>query len=129
MDNLVDHLFVFEGDGKIKDFHSNYSEYLEEKQIKEKEELKEIKQSNPNPLQQKSKTEKERKFTYKEQKEFEALEIDLPKLEKEKQEITQALSNSNLSNEELVSFSNRFQEVINEIEEKEMRWLELSELK
>ena len=129
MDNLVDHLFVFEGDGKIKDFHSNYSEYLEEKQIKEKEELKEIKQSNPNPLQQKSKTEKERKFTYKEQKEFEALEIDLPKLEKEKQEITQALSNSNLSNEELVSFSNRFQEVISEIEEKEMRWLELSELK
>ena len=80
-------------------------------------------------MQQKSKTEKERKFTYKEQKEFEALEIDLPKLEKEKQEITQALSNSNLSNEELVSFSNRFQEVINEIEEKEMRWLELSELK
>lgn len=129
MDNLVDHLFVFEGDGKIKDFHSNYSEYLEEKQIKEKEELKEIKQSNSNPLQQKSKTEKERKFTYKEQKEFEALEIDLPKLEKEKQEITQALSNSNLSNEELVSFSNRFQEVISEIEEKEMRWLELSELK
>lgn len=129
MDNLVDHHFVFEGDGKINDYHSNYTDYLEEKQIKEREEQKEVKQLNPNPVLQKTKTERERKLTYKEQKEFEALEIELPKLEKEKQEITHALSSSNFSNEELVTFSNRFQELMNEIEEKEMRWLELSELK
>lgn len=127
MDNLVDHLFVFEGEGKIRDYHSNYSDYLEEKQIREKEEAKETKQSNPNPLPQKQRTEKERKLSFKEQKEFEELEILLPKLEKEKQEITHSLSNDNLSNDELISLSNRFQELMNEIEHKEMRWLELSE--
>ena len=127
MDNLVDHLFVFEGEGKIRDYHSNYSDYLEEKQIREKEEAKETKQSNPNPQPQKQRTEKERKLSFKEQKEFEELEILLPKLEKEKQEITHSLSNDNLSNDELISLSNRFQELMNEIEHKEMRWLELSE--
>lgn len=129
MDNLVDHLFVFEGNGKIKDYHSTYSDYLEDKQLREREEAKEIKNTNPNPLQQKPRTEKQRKLTYKEEKELEELEKELPKLEKEKQEITQKLSVSNLENEELLLLSNRFQEIIEELEEKEMRWLELSEIK
>ncbi len=129
MDNLVDHLFVFEGNGKIKDYHSTYSDYLEDKQLREREEAKENKNTNPNPLQQKPRTEKQRKLTYKEEKEFEELEKELPKLEKEKQEITQKLSVSNLENEELLLLSNRFQEIIEELEEKEMRWLELSEIK
>lgn len=129
MDNLVDHLFVFEGNGKIKDCHSTYSDYLEDKQLREREEAKEIKNTNPNPLQQKPRTEKQRKLTYKEEKELEELEKELPKLEKEKQEITQKLSATNLENEELLLLSNRFQEIIEELEEKEMRWLELSEIK
>ena len=125
MDNLVDHIFVFEGQGKIKDYHSNYSDYMETKLLKDKE--KKIKDSISTPATPKLKTEKVNKLTYKEQKEFDAIEIELPLLEKEKQEITKELSNLNLSNEELVSLSNRFQVIMDELEVKEMRWLELSD--
>ena len=134
MDNLVDHLFVFEGQGKIRDYHSNYSDYLETKneedklKAEEEKKLNEIEKSKPKkaePLVLKDET--QRKLSYKEKLEFESIENDLPILEKEKKDISNKLSSGELSSEELVSLSLRYQEVDSDIEEKEMRWIELSE--
>jgi ATP-binding cassette subfamily F protein uup len=128
MDNLVDHIFVFEGEGKIRDYHSNYSDYMEMKQQEEKQKLQKSKLLNSKPQEIKPKADKPRKLSFKEQKEFEAIEDILPKLEKEKQEITDKLCKGSISNDELNKLSIRIQEVIDEIEEKEIRWIELSEL-
>lgn len=128
MDNLVDHIFVFEGQGKIRDYHSNYSDYMEMKQQEEKQKLQQSKALNSKPQEIKPKSDKPRKLSFKEQKEFEAIEEILPKLEKEKKEITDKLSGGLISNDELTSLSIRIKEVMDEIEEKEIRWIELSEL-
>lgn len=128
MDNLVDHIFVFEGQGKIRDYRSNYSDYMEMKQQEEKHKLQQSKALNSKPQEIKPKSDKPRKLSFKEQKEFEAIEEILPKLEKEKQEITDKLSGGLISNDELTSLSIRIKEVMDEIEEKEIRWIELSEL-
>lgn len=128
MDNLVDHIFVFEGQGKIRDYHSNYSDYMEMKQQEEKQKLQQSKALNSKPQEIKPKSDKPRKLSFKEQKEFESIEEILPKLEKEKQEITDKLSGGLISNDELTSLSIRIKEVMDEIEEKEIRWIELSEL-
>lgn len=123
MDRLVDHLFVFEGNGIIRDFPGNYSQYRES--IKEKEEeAREAKKPevsrNPVPAQK-------RKLSYKEQREFELLEKELMVLEKEKKEISDKLSASHLPFEELQKLTERIAEISNLIDEKELRWLELSE--
>ena len=128
MDNLVDHIFVFEGEGRIRDYHSNYSDYMEMKQQEEKQKNQQSKALNSKPQEIKPKSDKPRKLSYKEKKEFEAIEDMLPKLEKEKKEITDKLCKGSISNDELNKLSIRIQEVINEIEEKEIRWIELSEL-
>lgn len=128
MDNLVDHIFVFEGEGKIRDYHSNYSDYMEMKKQEEKQEIQKSKSLNSKPQEIKPKLDKPRKLSYKEQKEFELIEDILPKLEKEKQEITDKLCKGSISNDELNKLSIRIKEVMDEIEEKEIRWIELSEL-
>ncbi len=126
MDRLVDHLFVFEGAGVVRDFPGNYSQYREfekkntvaiEKQEKVQEK-KEVQSTESN----------KRQFTYKEKREFEQLENEITALTKEKAEITGKLNSGAAPFEELQKLSVRIGEVSNLLDEKELRWLELSEI-
>ncbi|MBR5324033.1 MAG: ABC-F family ATP-binding cassette domain-containing protein [Muribaculaceae bacterium] len=129
MDKVVDHLLVFNGDAKIKDFPGNYTDYREWRELEEEEQREQQKQqekkSAPKPAEEK---EKPRKLSYKEKKELEALEIEIPQLEEEKADIETQLSSGTLSGEEITSLSKRYEELSNLIDEKTMRWLELSEI-
>ena len=126
MDKIVDHLFVFNGDGAIKDFPGSYTiwrnKQLEEEEKEKKEKKPEIKVSS------KPAKEKERKLTFNEKKELEQLEKDIESLETEKATISEELNSGTLDNNQLHEKSNRFGEITDLLEEKEMRWLELSEL-
>lgn len=124
MDRTVDHLFVFEGNGVIKDFPGNYSDYREWKNLQKEE--KAVKKEE-RPKERENKRDYSAKMSYKERKEFEALTVDIEKLEEEKRSIEEALSAGTLGVEELTQKSQRISEIIAELEEKEMRWLELSE--
>lgn len=129
MDRLVDHLFVFEGDGVIRDFPGNYSDYriwqkTEEKKAEDKgQEAGAVAGSGG---QQKA-TKEKKKLSFNEKREFEQLEKELPALEKEKAEITEKMSQPALAYEELEKLSKRITEITQLLEEKELRWLELSE--
>ena len=131
MDRLVDHMFVFEGDGEVRDFPGNYTQYRiwqkeqEKKQAEAKVKETEIKKQEA-PAQETAKKEK-KKLSYKEQREFEQLEKEIPQLEEEKAQITAKMSDPSLPYEELQKLSARITEVTTQLEEKEMRWLELSE--
>jgi len=122
MDRLVDHLFVFEGGGEIKDFPGNYSQYREW----QKEEIFQEEKRPETPKQAHVQNQK-RKLSYKEQREFEILEKELANLEIEKKEISEKLSSVNLPFEELQKLSERIGEITALIDQKELRWLELSE--
>ena len=130
MDKLVDHLFIFEGDGAIYDFTGNYSDY-HASQKKQDLEMKQTEVSSPNkPNQNFSKVTGDpdkKKLTFKEKKEFEQLTIEIEMLEKEKLAIETSLSADQLSPEELFKKSNRIGQIINIIDEKSDRWLKLSE--
>lgn len=129
MDRLVDHLFVFEGEGIVRDFPGNYTQYRlwqkeeERKQAEAKKELKEEAKEEQKAAAPKEK----KKLSYNEKREFEQIEKALPALEKEKAELTEKMTEANLPYEELEAIGNRMQEITEELEEKEMRWLELSE--
>lgn len=128
MDKVVDHLLVFEGNAQINNFPGNYTQYREWKQIEERkiiEDEKITKQNTQTNLQKKE--EIKTKLTYKERIEFENLEKEILELEQEKEEITEKLSSGSLSAEELIEKSNRITELIDLIDEKTFRWLELSE--
>jgi len=133
MDRLVDHLFVFEGDGVIRDFPGNYSQYREAVNLgmfsspEESEETMVTENtSSENIVPAKNKPSAPQKLSFKEKFEMEAIEKELPVLEKEKQEL-EAMLGLNIPYEELQKASNRISEIINSLSEKEMRWLELSE--
>lgn len=129
MDKVVDHIFVFNGNGDIKDFPGNYSDWrdwrIEEKAAAAKEAAEKAAKSAPQ--KQSYRTETKRKLTFKERKEYESLEKEITALEEEKAAIEQALSSGTLDNDTLLKHSMRIQEVIELIDEKSMRWLELSE--
>ena len=128
LDKCVDHLFVFEGDGKIKDFVGHYSEYREF--IKEKEAEERGAQRNTTqqkPQQQRTHDTSKRKLSFKEQKELEQLEADLATLGEERATLENEISSGTLPYERLSELSKRIEELIALIDEKEMRWLELSE--
>ena len=132
LDKTVDHLFIFREGGVVKDFVGQYSEYREYVKEQEAEEARQAKiaaekaqKSKPQPT---STTPARRKLSYKEQRELEELEKLLPQLESEKTELEEKLSSGALSHEELSATAARIGEIINQIEEKEMRWLELSEI-
>lgn len=132
MDHIVDHLLVFEGNGKIKDYHSNYTEYRLEKMKGERLKVKEEKEkkaanraSELSPLT--SHLSPKKKATYKEQKEYEALTTEIEALTKEKADLEAMLSNGGAA-EEITKASNRIGEVIALLDEKELRWLELDEI-
>ena len=132
LDKTVDHLFIFREGGVVKDFVGQYSEYREYVKEQEAEEARQAKiaaekaqKSKPQPT---SATPARRKLSYKEQRELEELEKLLPQLESEKTGLEEKLSSGALSHEELSATAARIGEIINQIEEKEMRWLELSEI-
>ena len=136
MDKVIDHLLVFQGDCKIKDFPGNYTDYRQWRELKEEEEreLAELeKKSNQHKqvaVQQpkNNNTEGKRKLSFNEKREYEQLTKDIESLEKEKAELELALASGTLSNDELIAKSQRFQEVTDLLDEKELRWLELDEL-
>lgn len=125
MDKVVDQLFVFEGDGVIQNFPGNYTIYrsaLEEKEKNDKKTEKQVK-----PKKEKPKSTQPLKLSFNEKREFEQLEKEIEILTKEKEEIEIAMSSGKLSNDELIEKASRIEYLINSIDEKELRWLELSE--
>lgn len=130
MDKIVDHLLVFRGEGEIKDFPGNYTQFREWESLKPKE-LADNK-NNTSDTEKKEKREfvgeQRRKKTYKEKCEFERLEKEIATLEEEQKNIEEALCSGTLPIDELTEKSKRLPIIKDELEEKEMRWLELSEI-
>lgn len=127
MDRSVDHLFVFEGNGQIRDFPGNYSDYREWKAIREKEKSPKTEKSKP-VLQNKPKQPaSSNKLTYKEKRELESLTSEIEALEAEKAEIENILNNGSTDIAYITEKSIRISEIITLLDEKESRWLELSE--
>ncbi len=134
MDKVVDHLMVFQGNAQLKDFPGNYSDYREWKEMKEleekqqqaekakKEEKPAVSNKPARPIDDK------KKLSFKEKREFEQLESEIPQLESEKEQLEQEMSSGTLSTEDLLAKSARVSELIDLIDEKTMRWLELSEM-
>jgi ATP-binding cassette subfamily F protein uup len=138
MDRLVDHLFVFEGEGEVRDFPGNYTQYriwLKENEKKENkwddletrkskgETTESVVTANELPAAGAKK-----KMNFKEKREFETLEKEIPSLEEEKKQITEKMSTGNLGFEELQKLSDRLIAIAHDMESKEIRWLELSEM-
>jgi len=125
MDKVVDHLLVFKGNGVVDDFPGNYTQYREWKSLKSKEEEKTAKK-DARPREKRAS--ERRRMTYKERMEFAALEKDIAALEAEQKLIEERLCSGTLSVDELTEKSRRLPAIKDELEEKEMRWLELSEI-
>ena len=130
MDKIVDHLLVFRGEGEIKDFPGNYTQFREWESLKPKElaDAKNNAADNEKKEKREFVGEQRRKKTYKEKCEFERLEKEIAALEEEQKTIEEALCSGTLSIDELTEKSKRLPLVKDELEEKEMRWLELSEI-
>ena len=133
MDKVVDHLLVFKGEGEIQDFPGNYTQYREWCRLQPKTEGEGAgkKATKPTAKEQPSATQKKegkRKMTYKEKREYEQLTKELEQLENEQKTLEEALCSGQLSVEELTDKSKRLPEIKDEIDEKEMRWLELAEI-
>lgn len=135
MDKVVDHLLVFNGQGDVKDFPGNYSQYrewkdeqdqLKREEEKQKQREKEAKEAPKSTAVRNQNVEKKR-LTYKEKLEFAQLEKDIAALEEEKKQIETALCGGTISVEEITAMSKRLPELNDELDEKSMRWLELSE--
>ena len=127
MDKVVDHLMVFNGQGDIRDFPGNYTHYREWKEAKEQKEKEEVKQTEEKVARVRPTSDK-RKMTFKEKREYEQLEAEIAQLEDEKTQIEAQLCSGELSVELLTEKSKRLPEVNELIDEKTMRWLELSEI-
>ena len=126
MDHIVDHLLVFEGNGKIRDYHSNYSLYRLQKAQQQREASHQ--QRLDKPKYERSKSDKP-KATYKEKKEYEALTAEIDTLTSERQQLEQQLSSGTLTDPtEITKASTRIGELMALLDEKELRWLELDEL-
>ena len=128
MDKVIDHLLVFEGEGKITDFPGNYTQYREWSHLKSKEE--EEKTNKPKETKTKADYhhESRRKMSFKEKREFEQLEKEIEQLETECKHIEESLCSGNLSVEELTEKSKQLPILKAQLDEKSMRWLELAEL-
>lgn len=124
LDTIVDHLFVFEGNGVIKDFPGNYTEYRT--YLKEMTEKAAAIDKPAKPVAEKVRTEKKVKLTYNERKEFDALTIEIEKLNEEKQSLEQLFNSGDVITD-MDAKSRRYNELTEILDEKELRWLELSE--
>jgi ATP-binding cassette subfamily F protein uup len=127
MDKIVDHLFIFEGQGVIQDFPGNYSIYHDFAIEQEKEQRK-AEKDKKEPAKKPEVKEKPRKLSYKEKKELEQLEVDMEQLSTEKETIESELISGTLDADTLTVKSKRLNEIMSIVDEKEMRWLELSEI-
>ena len=134
MDKVVDHLLVFRGEGNIKDFPGNYTQFREAEDRAEKEKEKEVKttsQATASAAPAKAKpnfSEQKRRLSYKERLEYEQLEKDIEALEAEKKQIEEALSSGTLSVADITTMSKRLPVLTDELDEKSLRWLELDEV-
>lgn len=126
MDKVVDHLLVFKGQGDIRDFPGNYSDYRDWKLAKAEHEKEAAKPKEEKT--QRVRLNDKRRMTFKERKEFEQLEKEIAALEEEKKQIEEALCSGTLSVDELTEKSKRLPLLNDELDEKTMRWLELSEI-
>ena len=126
MDKVVDHLLVFKGKGDIRDFPGNYSDYRDWKLAKAEHEKEAAKPKEEKT--QRVRLNDKRRMTFKERKEFEQLEKEIAALEEEKEQIEEALCSGTLSVDELTEKSKRLPLLNDELDEKTMRWLELSEI-
>ena len=123
LDNIVDHLFVMQGEGRVKDFPGNYSDYRNH----QREQLRGADTGGGNkPKGEKQRTERKEKLSFKERKEFEALEKEIEELNAEKEALS-ALFSSGGPVDRIAEASARFATIKDELDIKEMRWLELSE--
>ena len=134
MDKVVDHLLVFHGDGKVKDFPGNYTQFREWEKLESMREdaSHKVKQDSKAAVSSTNETrrnrnEEKRRLTYKEKMEFQQLEQDIETLEAEKASIEAALSGGSISVEQITEMSKRLPLLNEELDEKSMRWLELSE--
>ncbi len=138
-DKVVDHLLVFHGEGRIQDFPGNYTQYRDYAKAKEQAERQDKEQSRkasdsktkpaaPHSSSTPDERRSSRKMSYKEKREYEQLEKDIEALEAEQKAIEEALCSGNLSIEELTEKSKRLPQLKDELDDKSMRWLELSEL-
>ena len=132
MDKVVDHLLVFRGNGEIKDFPGNYTQYRQWSALQSQTDSAPKKAKEPATVQEaperKDRQETKRKFTYKEKREFEQLEHDIAALEEEQRQLEEALCGGTLSVEKITKISKRLPLLKDELDEKSMRWLELSEI-
>ena len=128
MDKVVDHLLVFHGDGNVKDFPGNYSQYREWEKLEERKPKSEAKAADAkDPAKVKPRTELKRKLTFKERQEFSQLEQDIERLEAEKKQIEETLSSGTATVAQITEMSKRLPRLEEELDEKSTRWLELSE--
>lgn len=128
MDKIVDHVFVFEGDGKVKDYYGNYTDFYREKMIEEAKASKQKLQTTVKPAREKDASPKPVKPTFKQKTEFEALDKEIQQLEALKHDVLEQMNSGKQSPEELEKLSRTYQETETVLEEKTNRWLELSEL-
>ena len=129
MNKLVDHIFVFEGDGKVKDYYGNYTDYriARDKELKLQKRAEKEHRLAQTSIEQPVEKPVSKKMTYKERKEFEQLEVDIEQLELEKKELVDKMNSGEGSAQDLQSWSERYEVVEVTLDEKTMRWLELSE--
>ena len=141
MDKVVDHLLVFKGEGEIQDFPGNYTQYRDWSRLQEKDEAEKAAAATKNAgnnntaandgagtAKRDASFENKRKMSYKEKREYEQLTQEIEKLTDEQKKLEEALCSGTLSVEELTEKSKRLPEIKDELDEKEMRWLELSEM-
>lgn len=126
MDHMVDHIFAFKGNGKIKDYYGNYSEYFQLKKLEEK--TVKIKNEKEKTIRQKTTQKTSNRPSYKDLREFESIERELSMLELEKKEILDMLNAGKGTSSEFQVWSVRINELIMLIDQKSDRWIELSEL-
>ena len=129
MDKVVDHLLVFNGGGDIRDFPGNYTQYREWKEAKARHDKEQQVASKPQVAKPaRTRSDEKRRMSFKERREFEQLEKEIAELEVEKKTIEDALCSGTLSVDELTEKSRRLPQLTDLIDEKTMRWLELSEI-
>ncbi len=127
MDKVVDHLLVFKGNGEIKDFPGNYTQYREWASLEESKETRDSRESKE-PAKPSYRHDDRRRLSYKEKREMEQLEKDIAALEDEKKKIEEALCGGTTSVDEITAMSKRLPQLNEALDEKSMRWLELSEI-
>ena len=126
MDHLVDQLFVFEGDGVIRLFNGNYSDYRD--WLDETENVSDTKSVKPTVVEEKPASSEKKKASFKEKQEYEKLQSEIDELEKKKEEYTTLINNGSTDHQQLQKWAGEIQRITNDIDAKTLRWIELSEL-